>query len=109
MRYYGFTISWSDFDGTKTSITTSSETSIDDAKQRAFRDAIEFGWTPPKWWQWWRWNEYARIMPIPCAHIAAYYDWKWRQHHCIAYNFLRFGYLQCSEGRPDAFNNLYED
>lgn len=47
---------------------------------------------------------------VPCLHIADYYQSRWEEHHCIAYNVLRHGYRQCAEGRhynkPD--NNLYD-
>lgn len=45
--------------------------------------------------------------PVPCAHIADYYSIRWNKRPTIGDNFLRFGYLQWSEGRPSAFNNLY--
>lgn len=45
--------------------------------------------------------------PVPCQHIADYYDWKWKQHKCIAYNLLRYGYKQWAKGEVDRENNLY--
>ena len=27
-------------------------------KKEADLEAKEFGWTPKKWWQWWRFNDY---------------------------------------------------
>ena len=32
------------------------------------------------------------------AHIALYYNLKWRAHHCIAWNLLRFAYKRMAEG-----------
>lgn len=46
---------------------------------------------------------------VPCTHIADYYQRKWEQQKCIAYNLLRHGYRQWAEGRAtDPANNLYE-
>jgi len=47
------------------------------------------------------------VKPVPCAHIAAFYDLQWKMRPSIGTNFLRFGYLQWSEGRPVNGNNLY--
>jgi hypothetical protein len=51
------------------------------------------------------------IMPIsvPCQHIADYYQRRWENHKCIAFNLLRHGYRQWAEGRvnSDFPNNLY--
>lgn len=44
----------------------------------------------------------------PCMHIAEYYQRRWEQHKCIAFNLLRQGYRQWAEGRPNNANNLYE-
>jgi hypothetical protein len=53
---------------------------------------------------------FIEIPPIPCQHIADYYNWLWLNHHCIAWNLLRRGYGQCASGRIEAgFNNLYEE
>jgi hypothetical protein len=49
-----------------------------------------------------------RNSAVPCAHIAAYYEKRWSEHKCLAFNFLRVGYLQWAEGRADGkINNLY--
>lgn len=45
---------------------------------------------------------------VPCAHIYAYYQRKWEDHPCIAWNLLRRGYGQHAVGRPEPANNLYE-
>lgn len=48
------------------------------------------------------------MTPVPCAHIAAYYEWRWQQHKCIAFNLLRRGYAQWANGTPEpVVNNLY--
>ena len=45
---------------------------------------------------------------VACAHIADYYQIKWENHHCIAWNLLRHGYRQWAEGRANnQTNNLY--
>lgn len=57
MTSFGQSVKWTDFSGTVT------ETSIDgcatevQAKKEALEQAKRFGWTPPIWWQWWRWND----------------------------------------------------
>ncbi len=43
-----------------------------------------------------------------CEHIYEFYDWKWRSHKCIAWNFLRRGYYQASRGIWFRENNLFE-
>lgn len=48
---------------------------------------------------------------VPCQHIADYYQRMWEMQKCIAYNLLRHGYRQWSEGRAkyEAHgNNLFE-
>ncbi len=47
--------------------------------------------------------------PVPCAHIALFYQRAWEQHHCIGNNLLRHGYAQWSRGEiqcPE--NNLFQ-
>lgn len=49
-----------------------------------------------------------KVKPVPCQHIADYYDLQWHQHKCIAWNLLRKGYAQFAAGSIDpGFNNLY--
>lgn len=51
----------------------------------------------------------ATTSPVPCAHIAAYYQRRWEGHPCIAFNLLRHGYAEWARGgvkHPD-MNNLY--
>ena len=54
---YGFNISWTHRDGSITTVEVYDHDSLDDAKKAAKESAIYFGWTPPKWWQWWRWDD----------------------------------------------------
>lgn len=48
---------------------------------------------------------------VPCSHIAEYYQRRWEAHKCIAFNLLRHGYRQWSEGRvlDPAVNNLFAE
>jgi hypothetical protein len=57
MISYGQTIRWTDFDGTISRITNSGYDSADEARHEAIERARELGWTPPKWWQFWRWDD----------------------------------------------------
>lgn len=46
--------------------------------------------------------------PVPCQHIADYYQYKWEQHRCIAWNLLRRGYKQWASGLIErGVNNLF--
>lgn len=48
------------------------------------------------------------INPIPCDHIRTYYEYKWKNHKCIAWKLLWQGYYECSIGRIQiGFNNLF--
>ena len=47
------------------------------------------------------------VKPVPCEHIHAFYERKWLAHKCIAWQFLRIGYLQWSRGYIETHNNLY--
>lgn len=47
------------------------------------------------------------VTPVPCQHIADYYDMRWRDHKCIAWNLLRRGYTQWARGYIESFNNLF--
>lgn len=47
--------------------------------------------------------------PVPCNHIYDYYEKRWQEHKCIAYNLLRRGYWQHAKGMIElGVNNLYE-
>ena len=51
---------------------------------------------------------WAEVTAVPCAHIAAYYDWLWTQDHQLGTNLLRKGYEQWARGYIEfGFNNLY--
>lgn len=48
------------------------------------------------------------VDPVPCAHIADYYDRQQRKMRCIGFNLLRKGYRQWAVGGGiDPHNNLY--
>ena len=44
---------WTAFDGAKTTLRMSGCSAKDAQTQ-----ALKFGWTPPRWWQWWRHADY---------------------------------------------------
>ncbi|QIV65947.1 hypothetical protein Cp1R7AA1_006 [Mesorhizobium phage Cp1R7A-A1] len=46
-------------------------------------------------------------MSVPCNHIADYYQRVWEAHKCIAWNLLRLGYREWSNGCPGPCNNLF--
>lgn len=49
-----------------------------------------------------------QVKPVPCAHIAAYYQAAWERHKCIGNNLLRHGYAQQARGEIEVpVNNLY--
>ncbi|QIG68740.1 hypothetical protein EVB68_003 [Rhizobium phage RHph_Y2_6] len=48
------------------------------------------------------------VREVPCHHIYAYYQYRWEQHHCIAWNLLRRGYYQWSHGLIECYNNLFD-
>lgn len=58
MTKYGQSIYWTDRDGTVTRTTTKGHSTPEDALRDALKQARAFGWTPPKWWQYWRWNDW---------------------------------------------------
>lgn len=48
------------------------------------------------------------VEPVPCAHIAAYYNFLWTQNHQLGTNLLRRGYSQWTRGYIEfGINNLY--
>lgn len=57
MITHGQTITWTDFNGTRSSFEATGCVSAQAALREAIAGAKAFGWTPPKWWQWWRWHE----------------------------------------------------
>ena len=54
---YGQSIIWHDFDGARTEYNIDGCDTPEEARQLAIEAASYFGWTPPKWWQWWRWDD----------------------------------------------------
>lgn len=62
---YSQLISWTSRDGTRTTVTVTGHSTHREALYIALRDAVAFGWTPPRWWQWWRWGDrdYTQIKP----------------------------------------------
>lgn len=51
--------------------------------------------------------EWTNVKPVPVAHTADYYDAKWVDHKCLAWQLLRRGYRQLSVGRIEECNNLF--
>jgi hypothetical protein len=51
-----YTVTMTRFDGGKERWTVRSET-FQDAKEKAWKWAMDSGWEAPKWWQWWRWED----------------------------------------------------
>src|SRR5678815_2329600 len=50
-------ILWTELSGTTTRVSSGWCDAEDDARQAAKSMAVKMGWTPPKWWQFWRWND----------------------------------------------------
>lgn len=54
-------------------------------------------------------SERRSTKPIPCAHIADFYEREQERHACIAHNLLRRGYRQWASGEIERpVNNLYQ-
>lgn len=49
------------------------------------------------------------VQAVPCQHIADFYQRKWENHHCIAWQALRLGYREWASGNVSdpTINNLY--
>jgi hypothetical protein len=60
MITYGQVIRWTRSDGAVLSVIVGDYGSHEEALRTAIDDAKSMGWTPPKWWQWWRWDETVR-------------------------------------------------
>jgi hypothetical protein len=60
MITYGQVIRWTRSDGAVLSVIVRDCGSHEEALRMAIDDAKSMGWTPPKWWQWWRWDETVR-------------------------------------------------
>jgi hypothetical protein len=54
---HGQEIRWTARDGTITVIGDQGCATVEDAQRGALERAKSLGWTPPKWWQWWRWDD----------------------------------------------------
>lgn len=49
------------------------------------------------------------VDPVPCQHIADYYNHLWENHKCIGWNLLRVGYREYAKGGYIyPVNNLWE-
>lgn len=57
MIVYGQSIAWTPKKGERLEVSVHGRSSPEEAMQDAMHDAEAFGFTPPKWWQWWRWND----------------------------------------------------
>ncbi len=58
MTTFGQSITWTEYgNGCVTTITVNGRESAEQARKDAIEDALYFGWTPVKWWQWWRSND----------------------------------------------------
>lgn len=49
----------SSLDGAKRAITFGPFKTAEEA-DATWNDALRSGWTPPKWWQFWRWDDHPR-------------------------------------------------
>lgn len=47
---------WTEFNGTRSVVWLSGAKSY----KEAVAEAQSMGWTPPRWWQWWRWDDTPR-------------------------------------------------
>jgi len=54
---YDYRITYTTFEGCAGHVEANGQPTLEEAKKRAIKIAIDTGWTPPKWWQWWRWND----------------------------------------------------
>jgi len=54
---YEQSVIWSDFINQHNSVGVSGLKTMKEAREQALELAKNGGWTPPKWWQWWRWND----------------------------------------------------
>ena len=53
---YGQMMQWHDGYG-RQRIEVSGCSSLEEARASALHMALASGWTPPRWWQWWRWQD----------------------------------------------------
>jgi hypothetical protein len=54
---YGQGLAWTDITGRHHEITVSGCDTWEEAAREVIRLAEKDGWTPPRWWQFWRWND----------------------------------------------------
>lgn len=54
---WGFKVSWSGGDGSRTTIAGEGYTSREEMERARDAALAELEWTPPRWWQFWRWND----------------------------------------------------
>ena len=59
---YSQTVRWTTIREGEQSISVGNYSTSEEAQLIAFRWAIHLGWTPPKWWQFWRWDD-TRLPP----------------------------------------------
>ena len=50
-------ITWTDSDGSKSTVCSDYHTNDREARKEVLRMARKWGWTYPRWWQWWRWDD----------------------------------------------------
>lgn len=67
---YGYRVSWSDFNGSRTTVSASGFQSREASVASMASALADMGYKPPRWWQWWRWDEY-RLSEDVLAKIAA--------------------------------------
>lgn len=54
---YAQEIHWTDLRGRTQSIRVEGCQTAEEVRAKAIDMAEMSGWTPPRWWQWWRWND----------------------------------------------------
>lgn len=57
MVTYGQSIVWTSFGGDRSCINVDGCLTPEEARRDAINSAKRLGWTPPRWWQWWRWDD----------------------------------------------------
>lgn len=60
---YGRSFKWTRLGGTVSTWGGSGYHTQEQCDRETFAHAISIGWTPPKWWQFWRWDDYPRSIP----------------------------------------------
>jgi hypothetical protein len=50
-------IHWTELNGDRHNVSSGWHGSLEAARWEALQMAKAFGWTPPRWWQFWRWND----------------------------------------------------